>query len=76
MPKNPSAERFVEELKAYRSSVQQETYRRYFKTVEGQRGEGDVLISVRMGQVFAVAKKFIEIPPQEIKKLSKTRFTR
>lgn len=59
MPKNPSAERFVEELKAYRWSVQQEKYQRYFKTVEGQRGEGDVLIGVCMGQVFAVANEFI-----------------
>jgi hypothetical protein len=32
------------------------TYRRYFKTVEAQRGEGDVRIGGRMGQVFAVAK--------------------
>src|SRR5215208_7315926 len=69
MPENPSAERFVEELEVYRSSVQRETYRRSFKTGQGQCGEGDVFIGVRMGQVFAVAKEFIEMPPQEIEKL-------
>ena len=69
MPENPSAERFVEELEVYRSSVQRETYRRSFKTGQGKCGEGDVFIGVRMGQVFAVAKEFIEMPPQEIEKL-------
>jgi 3-methyladenine DNA glycosylase AlkD len=69
MPENPSAERFVEELEAYRSSVQREKYRRYFKIGEGQYGEGDVFIGVRMGQVFALAKEFIEMPPQNIEKL-------
>jgi 3-methyladenine DNA glycosylase AlkD len=69
MPENPSAERFVKELEAHRSSEQREKYQRYFKTGEGQYGEGDVFIGVRMGQVFALAKEFIEMPPGEIEKL-------
>jgi hypothetical protein len=76
MPENPRAQRFVEELEAYRSSVQQEKYRRYFKTGEGQYGECDVFIGVRMGQVFALAKEFIEMPPQDIEKLLESRYTR
>ena len=69
MPENPSAERFVEELEACRSSVQQEKDRRYFKTGEGQYAEGDVFIGVRMGQIFALAKEFIEMLPEEIEML-------
>jgi hypothetical protein len=69
MPENPSAERFVEELEVYRSSVQRETYRRSFKTGQGQAGEGDVFVGVRMGQVFALAREFIEMPPGEIEQL-------
>jgi hypothetical protein len=71
MPENPSAERFVKELEAHRSSEQREKYQRYFKTGDGQYGEGDVFIGVRMGQVFALAKEFIEMPPGEIEKLLK-----
>lgn len=69
MSENPSAERFVEELEARRSSEQRERYRRYFKTGEGQYGAGDVFIGVRMGQVFALAKEFVGMPPEEIEKL-------
>jgi hypothetical protein len=63
------AQRFVEELEAYRSPEQREKYQRHFKTGEGEYGEGDVFIGVRMGQVFALAKEFVDMPPQEIEKL-------
>jgi 3-methyladenine DNA glycosylase AlkD len=69
MPEKPSAERFVRELEAHRSSEQREKYQRYFKTGEGQYGEGDMFIGVRMGRVFALAKEFIDMPPDEIEKL-------
>ena len=36
---------------------------------EGEYGEGDEFIGVRMGQVFALAKEAIEMPPGEIEKL-------
>jgi 3-methyladenine DNA glycosylase AlkD len=64
-----TAQRFVEELETYRSSEQREKYRRYFKTGEGQYAEGDVFLGVRMGEVFALAKEFIDMTPQEIEKL-------
>ena len=60
MPENDNAERFVERLDAHRSPEQREKYRRYFKLGEGEYGEGDEFIGVRMGQVFALAKEFIE----------------
>jgi hypothetical protein len=69
MPKSANAERFVERLHAHRSPEQREKYRRYFKLGEGEYGEGDEFVGVRMGQVFALAKEFIEMPPDEIEKL-------
>jgi 3-methyladenine DNA glycosylase AlkD len=64
-----TAQRFVEELETHRTPEQREKYRRYFKTGEGQYGEGDEFMGVRMGQVFALAKEFIEMPPEEIERL-------
>jgi hypothetical protein len=69
MPENDNAERFVERLDAHRSPEQREKYRRYFKLGKGEYGEGDEFVGVRMGQVFALAKEFIEMPPDEIEKL-------
>ena len=69
MPANPNAERFVQALETYRSPEQREKYRRYFKSGEGQYGEGYVFMGVPMGQVFALAKEFIDMPPEEIEKL-------
>ena len=36
---------------------------RYFKSGAGEYGEGDVFLGVRMGQVFALSKAFIDLPP-------------
>ncbi len=69
MPTDVSAERFVERLETHRSPEQAEKYLRYFKTGEGEYGEGDVFMGVRMGQVFALAKEFIDMQPDEIEKL-------
>jgi 3-methyladenine DNA glycosylase AlkD len=69
MPESANAERFVKRLHAHRSPEQREKYRRYFKLGEGEYGEGDEFVGVRMGQVFALAKEFIEMPPDEIEKL-------
>jgi 3-methyladenine DNA glycosylase AlkD len=64
-----NAERFVEKLKAHRSPDELKKIQRYFKSGEGEYGEGDEFIGVRMGQVFALAKEFIDMPPNEIEKL-------
>ena len=42
---------------------------RYFKTGSGEYGEGDTFIGVRMGDVFALAKEFIDLSPAEIERL-------
>jgi hypothetical protein len=64
-----TAERFVERLKTCRSAEELKKIQRYFKSGEGQYGKGDEFMGVRMGQVFALAKEFIDMPPSEIEKL-------
>src|SRR5689334_12958659 len=64
-----SAERFIEQLESLRSSDEQEKIQRYFKSGDGEYGEGDIFIGVRMGQVFELAKEFIDMPTGEIEKL-------
>ncbi len=58
-----SAERFVERLEAHRSPEQPGKHQHL------KSGEDDEILGVRMGQVFALAKEFIEMPPDEIEKL-------
>jgi hypothetical protein len=64
-----TARRFLARLKAHRSAADLEKIRRYFKSGEGEYGERDEFIGVRMGQVFALAKEFIDLPPDEIERL-------
>jgi len=60
---------FRKKLEAHRSAEELKKIQRYFKSGAGEYGEGDKFIGVRMGQVFALAKEFIEMPPAEIAKL-------
>ena len=63
------AAQFIERLRAHSSPAELKKIQRYFKSGEGEYGEGDKFMGVRMGQVFALAKEFIEMPPSEIEKL-------
>ncbi|HLA88340.1 MAG TPA: DNA alkylation repair protein [Anaerolineales bacterium] len=58
-----SAERFAERLKSY---VSPEVANAHSHLASG---EDDQIIGVRMGQVFALAKEFIDMPLDEIEKL-------
>jgi 3-methyladenine DNA glycosylase AlkD len=69
MASNLSAARFIKQLNTYRSDDERANYQRYFKTGEGEYGAGDLFIGVRMGQVFALAKEFMEMPLAEVEKL-------
>ena len=69
MPAGVTAAEFIKRLKSYRSPEELKKIQRYFKTGAGEYGEGDEFIGVRMGQVFTLAKEFIEMPPGEIEKL-------
>lgn len=69
MPARTKANEFVKKLKTYSSPGEVEKTQRYFKSGNGEYGEGDKFIGVRMGQLFALAKEFIEMPLDEIEKL-------
>lgn len=62
-----NAKQFIEKLKTYQLAEELKKYHRYFKFDESDKD--DTFIGVRMGQVFALAKEFIEMPPGEIEKL-------
>ena len=60
---NISAARFVQLLESYRSPDEPN------KTDEGGSVEDDASMGVRMGDIFGLAKEFIDRPPEEIEKL-------
>jgi 3-methyladenine DNA glycosylase AlkD len=64
-----SAAQFIERLIGYQSAEERQKIQRYFKSGEGQYGEGDEFIGVRMGDVFALAKEFIDMLPGDIETL-------
>nr|WP_210413620.1 DNA alkylation repair protein [Leptospira ilyithenensis] len=74
LAKTITAEQFVKKLKTHKSEEELKKIRRYFKSGEGDYGEGDVFLGVRMGQVFALAKESIEMHPGEIEKLLENDF--
>jgi 3-methyladenine DNA glycosylase AlkD len=69
MSADVTAKQFVERLEACRLTGEREKIQRYFKTGKGEYAEGDVFLGVRMGDVFRLAKEFIDMPPAEIEHL-------
>ena len=67
--RNLTAKQFIERLKALQSDEELKKIQRYFKSGEGQYGEGDKFIGVKMGQLFALAIEFNGMPVGEIEKL-------
>ncbi|MCF0071139.1 DNA alkylation repair protein [Dyadobacter sp. CY261] len=65
-PSNPTAQEFAEHMEKFRSPVEALKLMRYFKTGQGQYGEGDIFMGVRMGQIFELAKAYIHMPLEEI----------
>lgn len=62
MPSKLTAAEFIKRLKSHASAAERKKYVRYFP-------EDKDFICVRMGQVFALAKEFIDMPVGEIEKL-------
>ena len=69
MPTEATAANFVRDLRARQSDEELRKIQRYFKTGAGEYGDGDVFLGVRMGEVFALAKQYIDMEPMEIEKL-------
>ena len=61
--KELTARRFVERLKTLQSPEVAKAHSHLAS------GEEDIIMGVRMGQVFALAKEFIEMPLEEVEKL-------
>ena len=64
-----TAKQFILELKQLQSDGELKKIQRYFKTGEGQYGEGDKFMGIKMGQLFALAKEYNDMPITEIEKL-------
>lgn len=64
-----TAKEFLSKLDKLKSPEIAVSSARYFKTGKGEYGEGDVFIGVRMGNIFALAKEFTDMPIDEIEKL-------
>jgi 3-methyladenine DNA glycosylase AlkD len=69
MSSNVTADQFIERLEQLQAPEQCAGYQRAFQTGPGGYGEGDQVIGVRMGDVFALAKEHIDMPLAEIEKL-------
>jgi 3-methyladenine DNA glycosylase AlkD len=75
-PKKPAAhapalnaKAFTAALLKLQSPKHKESIQRYFKSGEGSYGAGDKFIGVKMGQLFGLAKIFLDMPVSEIEKL-------
>ncbi|WP_404405495.1 DNA alkylation repair protein [Pelagibacterium halotolerans] len=64
-----TADAFKARMEALQSDAEREKYNRYFKMGEGDYGEGDIFMGVRMGHVFDLAKAFVLMDPSEIETL-------
>lgn len=59
----------MKELLLYASDSDATFLQRYFKTGQGEYGEGDIFVGVRVPDTRKVCKKFKELPLTEIQKL-------
>ena len=65
-PANLKSAEFIAKLKSYRSDVSLKGYASAFPV---DKRAGDQFIGVRMGDVFKLAKEFIDMPLSEVEKL-------
>lgn len=70
MTTQATAEVFLAGLEARSSPTERDKLRRYFKSGRGTDRTADIFLGVRMGEVFALAKEFIDMPPDQIDQLA------
>lgn len=64
-----NAEKFSKELKALQSDEELKKHERYFKFVSNDQSSDDYFIGVRMGSIFELSKRYVDMPVGEIEKL-------
>jgi len=64
-----TAKQFIDRVKSHQSDDELKKIQRYFKSGQGEYGEGDRFIGVKMGILFSLAKEFAGMPVTEIEKL-------
>jgi hypothetical protein len=71
MATQATAQAFLARLEALASPVERDKLRRSLRAGEGAdpTAEVDVVLGVRMGEVFALAKEFIDLPPDQLDQL-------
>ena len=69
MATQATAQAFLAGLEARSSPVERDKLQRYFKAGNGADRTADVFLGVRMGDVVALAKEFIDLPPEQIDQL-------
>lgn len=62
-------EDLAEELRLQTNPAKAKLFARYFKTGEGEYGEGDRFMGLTVPQVRAIAKKYKDLPLKEVEKL-------
>lgn len=67
--KELTAKVFVEELFKYKSPSELKKFEKFFHFDKQHPLKDDEFVGVRMGQVFAVAKGFMDMKPSEVEKL-------
>ena len=69
MATQATAQAFLAGLEARSSPVERDKLQRYFQAGHGADRTADVVLGVRMGDVVALAKEFIDLPPDQIDQL-------
>ena len=69
LPADSKAEHFIQDLQTLQSEAERLKLQRYFKTDTGNDAEKDVFMGVKMGQLFALAETYSNMPIEEIEKL-------
>jgi 3-methyladenine DNA glycosylase AlkD len=69
MATQATAQAFLARLEARSSPAERDRPRRHLQASDGTDRTADVVLGVRMGDVVALAKEFVDLPPEQIDQL-------